>query len=254
MRIIAGEFRSRRLSTPKDASTTRPMPDRVRESVFGLLRGNCEGAVVFDAFAGTGSVGLEAISRGASRCVFVERERRIADILRENVATLGVEDRCEVIEGDALGLAAMARCPDPVDLVFFDPPYALVSDPGGWRRVRDQFARFVARLSPEGFALIRTPWPFVHIDEAADVAAPRVKERRGKRRRTKVDLRSVEMIDGEAWEPWDGEAMDATLGEEPPARPSHHRVDLAIPGAKGPETHTYRTTAVHFYMRDFTRP
>lgn len=254
MRIIAGEFRSRRLSTPKDASTTRPMPDRVRESVFGLLRGNCEGAVVFDAFAGTGSVGLEAISRGASRCIFIERERRIAEILRENIATLGVEDRCEVVEGDALGLAALARCPDPVDLVFFDPPYAMVRDPGGWRRVRDQFAQFVERLSPTGFAMIRTPWPFIHTDEVNEDAAPREKQRRSRRRRTRVDLRSVEIIDGEAWEPWDDAEVESS-GEEPPSRPARHRVDLAIRGAKGPETHTYRTTAVHFYMRsDITRP
>src|SRR5215475_7819068 len=103
MRIIAGEFRSRRLLTPKDDAVTRPIPDRVKESLFGLLRGHCEGAQVFDGFAGTGALGLEAISRGAGRCVFVEKDKGAAELLRRNIEALGAGDRCELILGDALG-------------------------------------------------------------------------------------------------------------------------------------------------------
>lgn len=237
MRIIAGEFRSRRLHTPKDASTTRPMPDYVRESLFGILRGNCEGAIVLDAFAGTGSVGLEAISRGAQRCVFIERERTIAQILRRNIEDLGVEDRCEVVEGDALGLAAVARCPNPVDLVFLDPPYPLVQSEAGWRRVKDQTSRFIERLSPDGFAVVRTPWPFFHADDESPPPGSRLHARRDARRQARERLRIEAQLEH-------GDSDDVDVASAPP-----RRADLTISGAIGPETHPYRTTALHLYMR-----
>lgn len=201
MRIIAGEFRSRRIITPPDDSITRPIPDRVRESVFNLLRGNFEGARVVDAFAGTGVIGLEAISRGAIECVFIERDHKIADILRRNVRELGVEDRCEVFEADALGSGALARCPRPVDLVFLDPPYPLVKDSLGWSRVKAQTERFIEHLADDGFCILRTPWPFTDPEDEA----PRISERQD--------------------------------------------TDLTMKGAEGPETHLYRTTGVHLYMR-----
>src|ERR1044071_3842661 len=121
MRIIAGEFRSRRVLTPPDDSTTRPIPDRVKVSLFGLLRGHCEGANVFDGFAGTGAIGLEAISRGAARCVFVEKDRDAAAMLRQNIDSLGAAERSELIIGDALGPGALARVPRPLTLAFLDP-------------------------------------------------------------------------------------------------------------------------------------
>lgn len=173
MRIIAGEFRSRKLRAPADALTTRPIPDRVKESVFGLLRGHFEGARVVDCFAGTGSIGLEAISRGAEHCVFIEKDKRAAELLETNIRTLGCEDRCTVVRGDALGPAVLTRIAamGGVDLIFMDPPYPLVRDPGpefggegGWLRVRSQFERLVAVLSDKGFAVLRTPWPFRHAD------------------------------------------------------------------------------------------
>jgi 16S rRNA G966 N2-methylase RsmD len=205
MRIIAGEFRSRRLNTPPDATTTRPIPDRVRESLFSLLRGHFEGARVLDLFAGTGVIGLEAVSRGAIECVFVEKDRRIADVLRRNVTLLGVEDRCEVFEADALGAGALARCPRPVDLVFLDPPYPLVRDPLGWSRLRAQMERLFPLLADNGFCMLRTPWPFTQ--PGADAPRP-------------------------------SELPDA---------------DLTFPGAEGPETHVYRGTACHLYMRAGTK-
>lgn len=174
MRIIAGEFRRRLLLTPRDAETTRPYPDRVKESLFALLRGHFENASVFDGFAGVGTMGLEAVSRGATRCVMVERDRDVAALLQKNVDTLGAADRCEVVIGDVLGAGALARCPKPVHLVFFDPPYAMVRDPLGFKRVMSQFAALVDRLTPDGFAVLRTPWPLFH-EMAPDAAeAPAV--------------------------------------------------------------------------------
>src|ERR1700733_3582842 len=111
MRIISGRFRSRRLLSPKDAATTRPIPDRVKESLFSMLRGNCEGATVIDCFAGTGAIGLEALSLGAAKVVFVERDRKAAELLERNIDLLEVQDETEVVQADALGPAALARCP-----------------------------------------------------------------------------------------------------------------------------------------------
>lgn len=159
LRIIGGEFRHRRLETPKDATKTRPLPDRVRTSLFSMLAGHVEGQTFVDVFAGTGSFGLEAISRGAADGLFVEKDREIVAILKRNIEQLGVGDRCEVHHGDALGQAAVARVPRPVHLVMFDPPYPLVVDPAQRGRVFEQFAQFVACLDDEGFAILRTPWP-----------------------------------------------------------------------------------------------
>ncbi|MBY0112320.1 MAG: 16S rRNA (guanine(966)-N(2))-methyltransferase RsmD [Phycisphaerales bacterium] len=160
MRIIAGEFRSRKLFTPPDAEITRPIPDRVKESVFMLLRGHIEGNAVFDGFAGTGAIGLEALSRGAKEVVFVEQNRQIAQILRKNIDHFGVGSRSAVVIGDTLGMGAIARCPSPVQVVFLDPPYPLVRDPLGWRRITGAMQQLAQNLSKDGFVVLRTPWPF----------------------------------------------------------------------------------------------
>ncbi len=149
MRIIAGEFRRRLLKSPPDGEITRPIPDRVKESLFGLLRGHCEGANVFDGFAGTGAIGLEAVSRGAKHCVMVEQHPAIAKLLQQNVRTLGVEDRCEVVTGDALGPGALARAPRPLTLAFLDPPYPLVREELGFKRVMAQMAKLVELLTDD---------------------------------------------------------------------------------------------------------
>lgn len=165
MRIIGGEFRRRLLHGPPDGAQTRPLPDMVRESLFNLLRGHFEDQPVYDAFAGTGAFGLEAASRGAARVVLVERDRRMACVLQQNIDELRVSDRCEVFVGDALGAGALARCPAPVHVAFFDPPYDLERDPAGWSRIRHQVARVVERLDDDGYAVLRTPWPGVWHDE-----------------------------------------------------------------------------------------
>jgi len=192
MRIIAGEFRRRLLLTPKDAEVTRPIPDRVKESLFSLLRGHCEGATVFDAFAGTGAIGLEAVSRGATRCVMVEKDREIAEILRKNIGTLGVQGRCEVVVGDALGPGALARAPRPLKLAFVDPPYPIVQDPLGYLRVMEQLKALIQLLTDDGFAVLRTPWPLRHREggEAPEaVPEPKRWKKKGKGRRERGDGR-----------------------------------------------------------------
>lgn len=120
MRIISGKARGRRLNTPQ-SQHTRPTTDRIRESLFAIL-GDVRGCAVLDGFAGTGALGLEAWSRGATRCVFVERDRRAAQLVRENIALLGVpEDEAALLQ---LPLdRALALIQEPFDLIFLDPPY-----------------------------------------------------------------------------------------------------------------------------------
>lgn len=162
MRIIAGDFKKRRLQGPPDDTTTRPIPDQVKESLFNILRGHCEDGPVLDCFAGTGSIGLEALSRGAPHCTFVERDRKIAHVLKANIEHCHAGDRAELVIGDALGPGALSRCPRPLHLAFFDPPYALVRDRAGLERVKAQVARAVALLDDTGYAVLRTPWPLLH--------------------------------------------------------------------------------------------
>src|SRR5215469_16463089 len=120
MRVIGGEFRSRRLkSIPGEA--TRPTPDRLRETLFDILMPRIEGATFIDAYAGTGAVGVEALSRGASHVWFLEKNRMALDIIRENLASLGVESRASVLTGPAMLTLARLQA----DIVFFDPPYTL---------------------------------------------------------------------------------------------------------------------------------
>lgn len=160
MRIIGGQLRRKKLFSPSEKSPTRPIPDLAKEALFNLLRGHVEGQDCYDGFAGSGSIGLEAISRGARRCVFIERDREVHKVLSRNVEHLGVEDRAEVVRADALGPGALSRCPKPVHLIFFDPPYPLMTDPKTYPRVMAQFGRLIQNLDPEGYAMIRTPWPF----------------------------------------------------------------------------------------------
>ena len=123
MRVIAGEFRSRRLkSIPGDA--TRPTPDRLRETLFDILTPRIEGVTFLDAYAGTGAVGIEALSRGAAHAIFLERNRTAVDTIRENLASLKLERRATVVTGPAL--LSLPR--HPAEIVFLDPPYSLESE------------------------------------------------------------------------------------------------------------------------------
>jgi len=166
IRIIGGTHKRRLLETPEDTTSTRPLPDRVRESMFSLLRGHIEGETIADFFSGTGAFGFEAISRGAARAILIEKDREAAARIRRNRETLGIDPEVAVIlQADALGPAAIAALPRPTHVILFDPPYPMVEDPAMRARVFEQFRRAAECLDEKGFALIRTPWPFVTHDE-----------------------------------------------------------------------------------------
>jgi 16S rRNA (guanine(966)-N(2))-methyltransferase RsmD len=123
MRVIAGEFRSRRLKSIPGLAT-RPTPDRLRETLFDILGERVDGAIFVDAYAGTGAVGIEALSRGASHAYFLERNRTALDAIRANLAALGLEERATVVPGSAAqGLIRFAST-----IAFLDPPYNLESE------------------------------------------------------------------------------------------------------------------------------
>lgn len=122
MRIVGGEFGGRRLRVPADARV-RPTADRVREAWMSILGEHLDGATVLDLFAGSGALGLEALSRGARHATFVELGRASLAALEANRAELGVGERSAVHKGDALRFAGRLA-PGAYDLVFADPPYA----------------------------------------------------------------------------------------------------------------------------------
>lgn len=165
LRIIAGEYRSRKLQTPEGADKARPLPDRARVSLFNMLEGHIEGQSVLDVFAGVGSFGFEALSRGAARCVFVERDRDMMALLRHNAQELGCADRCAFVQADALGPAAFAQADRPTHLVFFDPPYPMMWSPDDRTRVLEQFSSAVQLLDDDGYAILRVPVPMTSHDE-----------------------------------------------------------------------------------------
>jgi 16S rRNA (guanine966-N2)-methyltransferase len=131
MRVVAGALGGRRLKAPR-GETTRPTADRVREALFSML-GDLTGASVLDLFAGSGALGIEALSRGAARAVFVEKDRRALAVLHENLQALGLaEDVAEVRHSDALRVLKDAPSSgDTYDLVLLDPPYRLAPELGG---------------------------------------------------------------------------------------------------------------------------
>lgn len=122
IRIIGGEHRRRQLKV-LDRPGLRPTPDRVRETLFNWLAGDLHGARVLDLFAGSGALGLEALSRGAAHCTFVEKDAAAARLLRENLQHLRLSERARVLHSDALTFCRQTPA-QPYDGVFLDPPYA----------------------------------------------------------------------------------------------------------------------------------
>jgi 16S rRNA (guanine966-N2)-methyltransferase len=124
MRIIAGKFRSRPLKAPQGLDV-RPSSDRLRETLFNVLGSaqQLEGSRWIDLFAGTGAVGLEALSRGAGYIYFVEKAPKVARIIEANVKSLGAEEQAEILTSDAVTALRQLEGIDPVEFVFLDPPY-----------------------------------------------------------------------------------------------------------------------------------
>lgn len=124
MRIVAGEYSSRRIEAPK-GNTTRPTLDKVREAVFSSLGGMFDGGSFLDLYAGSGANGLEALSRGFDEAVFVDISREAISVIKENIRTLRCEDRTQVLPvKDMKALSMLSAKGRTFDLVYLDPPYA----------------------------------------------------------------------------------------------------------------------------------
>lgn len=123
LRIVAGRLRGRRVPVPPGINV-RPTSDRVREALFNILGQALDGEAVLDLYAGTGACGLEAISRGAARAVFVESDPRVAAAIRKAAAAFGVEREARIVIGRVEDVLDRERLSGPFDVVFADPPYA----------------------------------------------------------------------------------------------------------------------------------
>lgn len=163
LRIVGGAWRGRWITAPTD-ETIRPTTDRVRESLFNrLMHGaggsgiRLQGAHVVDVFAGTGAMGLEALSRGAAQVTFVEREAAALDLIRRNIAHLGAEDRAIVLSADA---SALPKAATAHTLVFLDPPYG-----------QDAAVPALTALARQGWLM---PGALACLETDADEAAPAV--------------------------------------------------------------------------------
>ncbi|HAS09340.1 MAG TPA: 16S rRNA (guanine(966)-N(2))-methyltransferase RsmD [Acidimicrobiaceae bacterium] len=148
VRVVAGSVRGRRISAPP-GTDTRPTTDRVREAMFNALGslGAVDGAVVADLFAGSGALGIEALSRGAASAHFVESDRRAVAVIEENLSTLGLDDRGVVLRRPVE--VALDDLPVPLDLVLADPPYAF----DGWAAL---LADLATRLAGDGLVVIES--------------------------------------------------------------------------------------------------
>ena len=123
MRVIAGEAKGRTLVAPKGTGT-RPATDRIRETLFAILEPDLGDARVLDLFAGAGTMGIEALSRGAAHVTFVERSSAALDALRKNIASTGFGNRSDVVAANVIGFLDTGAMREPYDLAFLDPPFA----------------------------------------------------------------------------------------------------------------------------------
>lgn len=143
MRIVAGRHRGRKLAAPH-GDATRPTSDRVREAIYNVLTHgldvDIEGAVVLDVFAGSGALGIEALSRGAAHAIFVDMERPALDAIGANVDTVGEDENATILRRDVRRFGAKPTGAEPASIAFFDPPYhesmvppaLIAAAEGGW--------------------------------------------------------------------------------------------------------------------------
>ncbi len=149
MRVIAGSARGRRLKARK-GKITRPTADRVKESVFNILSPRLGGCSFLDIFAGNGGVGIEALSRGAGRCVFIEKNSHCAAIIKENLAMTGLSGKARVMQRDfGPALSELAGEKEIFDIIFMDPPYHSEELPEAVRQVA-----LLSLLAPGGLLAV----------------------------------------------------------------------------------------------------
>ncbi len=164
MRIIAGAFKGRNLLAPLGKDVTRPITGSVKKSLFGMLGEDLSAQVVADLYCGTGTLGIEALSRGADRCYFAERDAVALERLRRNLQDVGAQGRSVVWRGDIESQLAgwLAEVNEPLDIAFVDPPYA-TARAWNWAAAVDSiFAPLAAKLAGDGVAVLRC-------DDEADV-------------------------------------------------------------------------------------
>lgn len=149
MRVITGSARGRRL-LELEGMDTRPTTDRVKEGIFNIIQFDIEGRKILDLFAGTGQLGIEALSRGAASAVFVEQRRDAVNLIRDNLRLTGLSDRARVVNGDALSFPASAG--ERFGLIFLDPPYAA----NLWEASLDAISRFDI-LANHGIIVCESP-------------------------------------------------------------------------------------------------
>ena len=157
MRVIAGTAGGMALRAPRDPGT-RPVTDRVKETLFGILGERVLDALVLDLYAGSGALGIEALSRGAARATFVERGREAVAAIRHNLSKTGLEPSATVFGQDVMRFLAHPTADGPYDLVFVDPPYAE-------RAILAPLERLVPLLSPDASVVVKHFW-------RTDVPAP----------------------------------------------------------------------------------
>ena len=159
MRILAGKFRGRLLLPPPQHTQTRPITGRAKKSLFDTLGPYLDQAVVLDLYSGTGTMGFEALSRGAAHCIFAEKDRKVIERLKTNIRDFGVSEITTVWSGDIQitlrpRLAGMGQTPD---LIFLDPPYV---DARRWdweKAEANIFAPLADKLADDGLVALRTP-------------------------------------------------------------------------------------------------
>ncbi len=149
MRVISGSAKGRRLKSPPGAGT-RPITDRVKMALFDILGPSIVGARVLDLFAGTGSVGIEALSRGAAEAVFVEKDPRAIRALRENLEQTGLRDRARVVRADVFAFLRSGSA-EPFDFIYIAPPQYR----GWWRRTLELLDARPEWLAPAGTIVVQ---------------------------------------------------------------------------------------------------
>ena len=149
MRVITGTARGRRLKE-LEGMETRPTTDRVKEGIFNIIQFDLEGHRILDLFAGTGQLGIEALSRGAASAVFVEQRRDAAALTRDNLKLTELSDKGRVVNGEAIGFLAASK--EKFDIIFLDPPYAADL----WESALDAISRFDILLN-HGIIVCESP-------------------------------------------------------------------------------------------------
>jgi 16S rRNA (guanine(966)-N(2))-methyltransferase RsmD len=158
LRIIAGQFKGRKLLPPPKGSSTRPITGIVRKSLFDILAGRLADAVVADLYCGTGTLGLEALSRGARLVYFAEQDRAVISRLKRNIEAVGAAARSVIWPGalEAALAARLSAIESPIDIVFVDPPYADVRNWSWEKAAADIFAPLAGAMSDDGILALRS--------------------------------------------------------------------------------------------------